>query len=131
MRDAPLAKLRVPLTLAGAGMLFIPCMPATGLGTRGSDRAATCSTKAQCSLPGIVDVERARRNYLALAQGAKAPHQLSPIEAEEVRALIRLMEQNRAGNSDAYERCRDRQLGGRTDASELELRLIDLKCSMR
>jgi hypothetical protein len=76
-------------------------------------------------------MERARRNYLAVARGSRSLNQLSPLEAQEVLALIRQMEANRLSGADAYERCREQQLGGRTNPSELELSLIELKCAMR
>lgn len=119
--------------LAGAGMLFIPCMPAT------TPRAATeygaeqdRSRPSSAYAPSVnFDIERARRNYLALARGSKSPSQLSPAEAKEVRELLERLEQNRAGGKSAYQRCRDQQLGRNSVPTELELRLIELKCSMR
>ena len=115
--------------LAGAGMLFIPCMPATAVRTaEGTSGRPPVSAYA----PSInFDIERARRNYLALARGLRSPSQLSPAETQEVRELLELMEQNRTEDRSAYERCRDVQLGRSPDPTELELRLIDLKCSMR
>ena len=114
-------------------MLFIPCMPATALRTAnavGAEQSGTISDGAYG--PSVnFDIERARRNYLALARGSKSPSQLSPAEARELRELLELMEQNRTLGKNAYERCRDAQLGRSPDPTELELRLIDLKCSMR
>lgn len=114
-------------------MLFIPCMPATALRTVSADGAEQSGSFSGSAYGPSVnfDIERARRNYLALARGSKSPSQLSPAEAQEVRELLQLMERNRAAGRTAYDRCRDEQLGGKSDPTELELRLIDLKCSMR
>ena len=122
------------MILAGAGMLFIPCMPATGAPATSGENHGNCNGARQCSGKGHsfgYDFERARRNYLALARGAKSPSQLSAVEAQEVRELLKLMEEYRSSDRSGYEQCRELQLGGRTDPTELELRLIDLKCSMR
>lgn len=121
------------IALTFAGMLFIPCMPATGL-TAYAHEPTRCADPRRCSqpvLPGIVDMERARRNYLAVARGYRSLNQLSPLESQEVLALIRQIEANRLNGSDPYERCREQQLGGRTHPSELELSLVELKCAMR
>ena len=115
-------------------MLFIPCMAATGLQGTDGNGFVHCGEGPSCAdkdLSFSFDFERARRNYLALARGAKSPSQLSAVEAQEVRELLKLMEENRPSNRSGYERCRELQLGGRADPTELELRLIDLKCSMR
>ena len=114
-------------------MLFIPCMPATALRTAPADGAEQSGSPLRSAYAPSVnfDIERATRNYLALARGSKSPSQLSPAEVQEVRELLDLMEQNRAVDKNAYERCRDQQLGRGSDPTELELRLIDLKCSMR
>jgi hypothetical protein len=121
------------MTLTFAGMLLIPCMPASG--TIVNEGAATgCVDPRRCDDPAALEIfnmERARRNYLAVARGAKSLNQLPPVEAQELLSLIRQIEANRANGPAAYERCRDQQLGGRTDPTELELRLIDLKCAMR
>ena len=114
-------------------MLFIPCMPATALRPADASGAGQGDNfQASAYAPSAnFDMERARRNYLALARGSKSPSQLSPAEAQEVRELLELMEKNRASDKSAYERCRDTQLGRSPDSTDLELRLIDLKCSMR
>lgn len=125
---------RFLLALTGAGMLIIPCMPATVLLAAEDNNQQWCSESKRCggqnSYPTF-DLERARRNYLAVARGSKSLAQLSSAEAWELRELLRLMEQNRSANRNGYERCREAQLGDRSGPTELELRLIDLKCSMR
>lgn len=120
------------MVLAGAGMLFIPGMPVTGFQGTAANELVHCNLVRQCDDNRLgFDIERARRNYIALARGARSPSQLSAVEAQEVRELLKLMEQNRSSNKRGYERCREQQLGGRADPTELELRLIDLKCSVR
>lgn len=126
-------RMRIWTALAVAGMLFIPDMPATDAQAIPMRSSASCDRSPACrrSYHRIYDFERARRNYLAIARGSKSLNDLHPIEAQEVLALIELMHRNRADHRSAYERCRDRQLAGKTAPSELELSLIDLKCSMQ
>ena len=79
-----------------------------------------------------VNVDRAIRNYQALKQGAKGPEDLTPAERAEVEEVDRLLRQRRADRANSAEQCRKdeaRWSGG--EPSELERRLIDLRCSQR
>ena len=131
-RRRAFGKLRIWPMQAAAGLLLIAGVPFADGGLAMADAPANCSG-TDClgqRLPSTFDPERARRNYLAVARGSKSFGQLSLVERREVLALIDLLERNRFSDESGYERCVDQQLGGRTDASELELRLIDLKCAM-
>ena len=78
------------------------------------------------------DRARAEANYIALARGEKALADLTPHELEEVRALERELRQaaDRPRPS-SWERCREEHMPEESEPTELELRLIDLKCSGR
>jgi len=79
-----------------------------------------------------VDIDRAIRNWQALAQGAKSLADLTPQERVEVAEVDRLMRERRPDRANAADQCRKaegRWSGGQP--SELERRLIDLRCSQR
>lgn len=76
--------------------------------------------------------ERAKRNYDLLMRGQKQIGDLSPAERAEVARLDQLLRTQPHDMRPAAERCRDeeiRRAGG--SPSELELRIIGLKCSQR
>lgn len=75
-------------------MLFIPGMPVTGFQGAAANELVHCNLVRQCDDNRLgFDFERARRNYIALARGARLPSQLSAVEAQEVRELLKLKEQ--------------------------------------
>jgi hypothetical protein len=76
--------------------------------------------------------ERAKRNYELLLRGEKQLRDLSPAERAEVGRLDQLLRAQPRDTRPAAERCRDEETeraGG--SPSELELRIIALKCSQR
>lgn len=76
--------------------------------------------------------ERAKRNYEALIRGEKQVQDLSPRERAELLKLEQLAKSRRPDTRSATERCRADEIdrvGG--SPSELELRIIGLKCSQR
>lgn len=76
--------------------------------------------------------ERAIRNYEQIVRGQKQIRDLSPTELAEVADLDRALKSVPADKRSATEKCRDeeiRRAGG--SPSELELRVIGLKCSQR
>ncbi|WP_447759986.1 hypothetical protein [Sphingopyxis panaciterrae] len=75
---------------------------------------------------------RAKRNYEMLMRGQKQVGDLSPAERAEVARLDQLLRMQPRDTRPAAERCRDEEIkraGG--SPSELELRIIGLKCSQR
>lgn len=79
-----------------------------------------------------VNVDRAIRNYQALMQGQKGLGDLSPTERAEVEEVDRLLRQRRPDRTHSAEQCRkDEARWSRGEPSELERRLIDLRCSQR
>lgn len=79
-----------------------------------------------------VNVDRAIRNYQALLQGQKGLEDLSPAERAEVEEVDRLLRQRQSDRANSAEQCRKDEVrwsGG--EPSELERRLIDLRCSQR
>lgn len=76
--------------------------------------------------------ERAKRNYELLLRGEKQLRDLSPVERAEVSRLDQLLRTQPRDTRPAAQRCRDDEIeraGG--SPSELELRIIGLKCSQR
>lgn len=76
--------------------------------------------------------ERALRNYEQIVRGQKQIRDLSPSELAEVADLDRALKSVPADKRSATEKCRDEEIkraGG--SPSELELRVIGLKCSQR
>jgi hypothetical protein len=80
----------------------------------------------------LADIDRAMRNYQAVAAGTRPLADLTP---EEIRELIELDAQLRRQEPDLRtprQRCIDAELKRLTaPATELALRTIDLKCSQR
>ncbi len=81
---------------------------------------------------GQYDPARAEANYTAVLRGEKTLAGLSPAELQEVAELDRLVRaHDRRPRLSAKERCRLAQLRESPAPTELELRLVDLKCSQR
>lgn len=75
---------------------------------------------------------RAKRNYEMLMRGQKQVGDLSPAERAEVARLDQLLRMQPRDTRPVAERCRAEEIkraGG--SPSELELRIIELKCSQR
>jgi hypothetical protein len=76
--------------------------------------------------------ERAKRNYEYLMRGQKQVRDLSPTERAEVAGLDQLLRSQPRDTRPAAQKCRDEEIeraGG--SPSDLELRIIGLKCSQR
>lgn len=87
---------------------------------------------AAAPLHAETSAERAKRNYEQIVRGQKQIGDLSPSELAEVAELDRVLKSKPADKRSATQRCRDEEIkraGG--SPSELELRVIDLKCSQR
>lgn len=95
--------------------------------------AAVLATALAAPAAAETPYERAQRNYAALMRGEKSVRDLSPAERRELAALEILSRRQAAPEpGTARQRCIDEEVeraGG--DPSDLEMRVIDLKCSQR